>query len=79
MLRHKALIQCARYAFGFSGIIEQDEAERIIDISHGSNMTKSSKDLKDTILDELNSREEKDLKDTILDELNSREENETRL
>lgn len=28
MLRHKALIQCARYAFGLSGIVEQDEAER---------------------------------------------------
>lgn len=35
MLRHKALIQCARYAFGFSGIVEQDEAERqdMIDIT----------------------------------------------
>lgn len=29
MLRHKALIQCARYAFGFSGIYDQDEAERV--------------------------------------------------
>ena len=29
MLRHKAMIQCARYAFGFSGIYDQDEAERI--------------------------------------------------
>lgn len=29
MLRHKALQQCARYAFGFSGIYDQDEAERI--------------------------------------------------
>lgn len=26
MLRHKALIQCARYAFGFSGIYDEDEA-----------------------------------------------------
>lgn len=25
MLRHKALIQCARYAFGFSGIYDEDE------------------------------------------------------
>lgn len=31
MLRHKAMIQCARLAFGFSGIYEQDEAERIIE------------------------------------------------
>lgn len=29
MLRHKALIQCARLAFGFVGIFDQDEAERI--------------------------------------------------
>jgi phage recombination protein Bet len=28
MLRHKALIQCARYAFGFSGLVDQDEYER---------------------------------------------------
>jgi len=28
MLRHKALIQAARYAFGFAGIVEPDEAER---------------------------------------------------
>jgi phage recombination protein Bet len=26
MLRHKALIQCARYAFGLGGIMEEDEA-----------------------------------------------------
>jgi phage recombination protein Bet len=29
MLRHKALIQCARYAFGFAGIVDPDEAERM--------------------------------------------------
>lgn len=29
MLRHKALIQCARVAFGFGGIYDKDEAERI--------------------------------------------------
>lgn len=29
MLRHKALIQCARYAFSLSGIVDQDEAERM--------------------------------------------------
>lgn len=29
MLRHKALIQCARYAFGYAGIVDPDEAERI--------------------------------------------------
>jgi phage recombination protein Bet len=29
MLRHKATIQAARYAFGLSGIVDPDEAERI--------------------------------------------------
>lgn len=31
MLRHKAMIQCARLAFGYAGIFDQDEAERIAD------------------------------------------------
>jgi len=31
MLRHKAMIQCARLAFGYSGIYDQDEAERIVE------------------------------------------------
>lgn len=31
MLRHKALIQCIRIAFGFAGVYDQDEAERILD------------------------------------------------
>lgn len=30
MLRHKAMIQCARLAFGFVGIYEPDEADRIV-------------------------------------------------
>jgi len=29
MLRHKALIQAVRVAFGFSGIYDEDEAQRI--------------------------------------------------
>lgn len=29
MLRHRALMQAARYAFGFSGIMDQDEAETL--------------------------------------------------
>lgn len=32
MLRHKSMIQCARLAFGFSGIYDQDEAERIVEM-----------------------------------------------
>ncbi len=29
MLRHKALIQCARVAFGFSGVYDEDDARQI--------------------------------------------------
>lgn len=35
MLRHKATIQCARLAFGFAGIFDQDEAERITERDMG--------------------------------------------
>jgi hypothetical protein len=31
MLRHKALIQCARLAMGYVGIYDEDEAERILE------------------------------------------------
>lgn len=31
MLRHKAIIQCARAAFGYGGIKDPDEAERIVE------------------------------------------------
>jgi len=31
MLRHKAMIQCARLAFAYTGFYDQDEAERIIE------------------------------------------------
>lgn len=33
MLRHKAMIQAARYAFGFAGIVEPDEAERMAEVT----------------------------------------------
>lgn len=33
MLRHKAMIQAARLAFGFVGIYDPDEAERIVDVT----------------------------------------------
>lgn len=38
MLRHKAAIQCARYAFGFSGIMEPDEYDRMVDVTPKSTM-----------------------------------------
>lgn len=36
MHRHKTLIQCARVAFGFTGIYDDDEAERIAERDMGS-------------------------------------------
>lgn len=39
MLRHKAAIQAARYAFSFSGIIDQDEAERSPEVITTSTVT----------------------------------------
>ena len=35
MLRHKAMVQCARLAFGFAGIHDQDTAEEIIERDMG--------------------------------------------
>lgn len=35
MLRHKAAIQAARYAFGFAGIYDEDEGERIVEAKGG--------------------------------------------
>lgn len=37
-LRHKAMIQCARLAFGFGGIYDQDEAERIVEATEPKHM-----------------------------------------
>lgn len=50
MLRHKALIQCARYAFSLSGIVDQDEAERMemVDVTPQKNRvfhTKKERDV----------------------------------
>lgn len=35
MLRHKAMIQCARIAFGYTGITDLDEAEQIVEKDMG--------------------------------------------
>lgn len=45
MLRHKAVIQAGRYAFGFAGIHDQDEAERIMerDITSQTEITRRPK------------------------------------
>lgn len=52
MLRHKAMIQCARLAFGFGGIYDQDEAERIVEA--GSQV----KDMGKAVLDTTDLRDE---------------------
>lgn len=41
MLRHKATIQAARYAFGLSGIIDEDEADRIRSVQPERDITPS--------------------------------------
>lgn len=41
MLRHKAMIQCARLAFGYVGIYDQDEAERIVDMGAAQEVKRS--------------------------------------
>lgn len=43
MLRHKAMIQCARLAFGFAGIYDQDEAERIAEAEAASGSAKQAR------------------------------------
>lgn len=43
MLRHKAMIQCARLAFGFVGIFDQDEAERIAEADAASGSIKQAR------------------------------------
>ena len=42
MLRHKALIQGLRVAFGFSGIYEPDEAERIVEAQAQARVVEAS-------------------------------------
>lgn len=42
MLRHKAMIQCARLAFGYVGIFDQDEAERIVDMGPAQEVRKTA-------------------------------------
>ncbi|WP_347990266.1 phage recombination protein Bet [Methylomonas sp. AM2-LC] len=36
IMRHKSLIQCARYAFGFAGLYDEDEALRILEDNDNS-------------------------------------------
>ena len=43
MLRHKAMIQCARLAFGYGGIYDQDEAERLVESDVGAPSAKTAR------------------------------------
>jgi hypothetical protein len=64
MLRHKALIQCARLAFGYGGIYDQDEAERIIEIDGATGEIfnkKSSENLATNVVSEQSKPSEQSL------------------
>lgn len=52
MLRHKTLIQCSRVAFGYTGIYDEDEAQRIKDVTPKTDAGQSIADaLDDPIID----------------------------
>lgn len=44
MLRHKATIQCARYAFGFSGIVGESDGEIVGDVHLGGETIRPARD-----------------------------------
>lgn len=48
-LRHKALIQCARVAFGFTGIYDEDEASNIIAGSEAKDITPKKENFSDLL------------------------------
>lgn len=64
MLRHKALIQCSRIAFGFVGIYDEDEAQRIIEgqavLVNGDTCTTEPSAMAKSYLPKLVSRAQKD-------------------
>jgi len=43
MLRHKALVQCARLAFGLVGVYDHDEAQRILSIPPAAESNKAQR------------------------------------
>jgi phage recombination protein Bet len=65
MLRHKAMIQCARLAFGYSGIFDQDEAERIVENKLGMSVVEPQTllDVKPFIVSALATKTDKDAAD----------------
>jgi phage recombination protein Bet len=65
MLRHKAVIQCARYAYGFSGIVDPDEYEKFPGAVKVSDKIDATKDFKPAT--KLDSFEMMDVKVETLD------------
>ena len=51
MLRHKATIQCSRLAFGFAGIYDPDEAERIREVDMGAAVVLATVDIAQAMAD----------------------------
>ncbi len=75
MLRHKAMIQCARLAFGFVGIFDEDEGERIreaIDVTPTSHINPRGEGIQTLEDFSLRDKHVETLKATI-DELSSDE------
>ena len=64
MLRHKTLIQCARYAFGLAGVYDEDEAERIVE-PRQPRMIGSAPQPTSTVTSQEPTEEEKTLRDKI--------------
>jgi len=71
-LRHKALIQCARIAFGFSGIYDQDEAERIREMEEPIPIVNNQVDLIDNPEKAISKQEDHHHLDSILEKLSVR-------
>jgi len=66
MLRHKAMIQCARIAFSFAGIYDEDESQRIFDgvtfdvaTEPDSHQSERTKNLNENILNGSNTKKSK--------------------
>lgn len=58
MLRHKAYIQCARMAFGFSGIYDEDEAQRIVSVTEETPVGKPDVEMPKAKVEEAPKKEE---------------------
>ena len=71
MLRHKAFIQCARMAFGLSGIYDPDEGEQIVKMEISSTPEARTESATQTKTDELKDRlgKNKDAEDAHFDDV----------